>query len=402
MTKELWMLIAGAIGVSSLTGCRTERAVEKPLTPVSVGVVDRSAPAGGVRYSGNVEPKSRVDLSYRVPGYVEEIAMVRRPDGTQRPIQEGDTVTKGMVLARLREPDYQAKVEQAKSQLSQAVLGVAQAKSQLQEAQAALEKAKADFERASNLFKSQSLTRADFDGAKAGLEMTQARFDQARTMPDLAQARLEGAQAMVREAELALSDCALRAPLDAVVLKKFLEVGSLVAPGVPAFSLADTTSVKIVFGAPDAALPFVRPGATLTVTTEAVAGAEFQGRVTRVSPAADPRSRVFEVEITVPNPDNRLKAGMIAAVELPGAKVREPELVVPLTAIVRSKDNPDGYGVFVVEEQGGRATARARNVRLGETFGNRIAVTQGVKAGERVIVTGATLVRDGEQVQIIP
>jgi multidrug efflux system membrane fusion protein len=328
--------------------------------------------------------------------------MVRRTDGGDRPVQEGDTVTTGTVLARLREPDYQTKVEQAKSQLAQAVLGVAQAKSQLQEAQAALEKAKADFERASNLFKSQSLTRADFDGAKAGLEMTQARFDQARTMPDLAQARLEGAQAMVREAELALADCGLKAPMDAVILKKFLEVGSLVAPGMPAFSLADTSSVKIVFGVPDTALPQVRLGTPLTVTTEAVAGAEFQGHITRISPAADPRSRVFDVEVTVPNPSNRLKVGMIAAVQLIGARAREPQPVIPLTAVVRSKDNTAGYGVYVVEGQGDRATARVRNVVLGETFGNRIAVTQGVKPGERVIVTGATLVRDGEQVQILP
>ena len=108
------------------------------------------------------------------------------------------------------------------------------------------------------------------------------------------------------------------------------------------------------------------------------------------------------MEITVPNPANQLKPGMIAVVELPVGRVREPEPVVPLTAIVRSKENAAGYAVFVVEQQGGKATARARNVRLGETFGNMIAVTEGVKPGERVITSGGTLVRDGEPVQIIP
>src|SRR5204863_9108264 len=117
---------------------------------------------------------------------------------------------------------------------------------------------------------------------------------------------------------------------------------SLVAAGTPAFVLADTSSVSVRFGAPDTMLPNLKVGLALTVTSEAITGAEFHGRITSISPAADARSRVFDVEIAVPNPRNQLKSGMIAALEVPGEPIRQPVTVVPLTAIVRSKDDPNG------------------------------------------------------------
>lgn len=79
-----------------------------------------------------------------------------------------------------------------------------------------------------------------------------------------------------------------------------------------------------------------------------------------------------------------------------------PVFVVPLAAIVRSQDDPTGYTVFVVQEQRGKQVARRRQVKLGNAFGNMVAVLEGVQGGERVITTGTTLVMDGALVQIIP
>jgi multidrug efflux system membrane fusion protein len=76
--------------------------------------------------------------------------------------------------------------------------------------------------------------------------------------------------------------------------------------------------------------------------------------------------------------------------------------VVPLNAVMKGKSSPDGYAVFVVEEEGGREVARLRDVKLGEAYGNAVAVTDGVKQGERVITTGGTIVMDGDQVKVIP
>jgi multidrug efflux pump subunit AcrA (membrane-fusion protein) len=69
---------------------------------------------------------------------------------------------------------------------------------------------------------------------------------------------------------------------------------------------------------------------------------------------------------------------------------------------VKSKDNPNNYAVFVIEDRDGKQVARIRNVKLGEAYGNTVAVVDGLKTGEQVVTTGATLIVDGERVKVIP
>jgi membrane fusion protein (multidrug efflux system) len=159
--------------------------------------------------------------------------------------------------------------------------------------------------------------------------------------------------------------------------------------------------VKAAFGVPDLALQNFKLGDTLTMTTDAIPGTEFTGHISRISAAADQSSRVFDVEVTIPNPQGLLKPGMIAsmAVTETGATTEFP--VVPLTSITRSKVDPNAYAVLVVEETGGRHVARMRNVTLGESYGNSVAVNSGVKPGEIVITTGVTQVADGEEVRLM-
>ena len=85
------------------------------------------------------------------------------------------------------------------------------------------------------------------------------------------------------------------------------------------------------------------------MATEALRGRVFRGLVTAISPSADPKSRVFDVEITIPNRNQDLKVGMIAAVAVATGQAPTAVTVVPLTAVVRSKTNPEGYALFVVE-----------------------------------------------------
>jgi multidrug efflux system membrane fusion protein len=93
---------------------------------------------------------------------------------------------------------------------------------------------------------------------------------------------------------------------------------------------------------------------------------------------------------------------MIVSLRVGRSEMVQAQPVVPLNAIVKSKTDLNGYAVFLLLEQGGRQIATARDVKLGETYGNTIAVTEGVKQGDRVITTGVTLVRDGQSVRVIP
>src|SRR5262249_5720598 len=152
---------------------------------------------------------------------------------------------------------------------------------------------------------------------------------------------------------------------------------------------------------PDLAVSGLKQGAELVLTTEAIPGVEMRGLITRIGAAADPRTRVFEVEVTIVRPPAQLRAGMIASLVAPDPNASaDPVVVAPLGAVVRSGSNSDSYAVNVLAEENGRLVARRRPVKLGEAYGNLISVTEGLQIGEQIIVTGAATVTDGEPVQI--
>jgi multidrug efflux system membrane fusion protein len=189
-----------------------------------------------------------------------------------------------------------------------------------------------------------------------------------------------------------------------VVLSRSVEVGSLAGAGTQGFVIADLTRVKAVFGVPDLLVQRVRIGTPIPITTDAFGGTEFPGRITAVSPAADTQSRVFSVEVTIPNADRRLKAGMIGTVEVSGDAVSDipaGAATVPVAAIVKSS-RPGAFAVFVLDGPDDAAAARARDVTLGPIAGNRVAVEAGLKPGDRVVVSGASLLVDGDAVRVIP
>ncbi len=330
-----------------------------------------------MRYSANVQPREQVSLAFKSSGYVREIRKVRSGAGGSRNVQAGDNVSRGTVLARVREADYVEKVNQARASLA--------------EASASLRKERLDFDRAKSLYDSKSLAKADLDGSRSAL--------------DAAEARVSGAKSQLDAARIALADCALTSPVNALVLGRNIEEGSLVSAGTVAFTLADLSSVKAVFGVPDLVVRAVQIGQPLTLSVEALPGMRFNGQITAISPSADASSRVFDVEVTIPNPAGTLKSGMIAAVETPRHSTGPAitgTAAVPLTAVLKSPAEPDGYAVFVLAGDGDGAVAKVRSVKLGEVVGNRIVVTSGLAAGERVVVTGTTIISDGDHVRVIP
>ena len=430
MPSNMWLAIVLLAWASAQQVGAQEEPAKKPLPAVSVHTIGPAAAGHGARYSAELQPFKQVEVAFKVGGYIQEILQVRGADGQQRNVQGGDRVVKGTVLARVREVDYVVKRDEARAQLAEAQAARAQVKAQLAEAQAAraraaaqlaaaqaaFEKARFDFERARNLFATQSLTKADYDTAKANVDGAQAKVEAARAQQAQAQAsearvkaqaqgaqaRAEGARAKLEEAEIALRDSVLKAPFDAVVVKRSIEVGTLVGAGIVAFTLADTAALKAVFGVPALLVTRLRVGRPLTLSFEALPGAEFRGPITRIDPAADTKSRVFDVEVTLPNPQDQLKIGFIGALEIGEERSTGALPVVPMTAIVRPKEDPTGYAVFVVQEQDGKHVARVRKVKPGDTVGNMIAIVDGVQLGERVITTGAVQVVDGAPVQIMP
>ncbi|HEV8429137.1 MAG TPA: efflux RND transporter periplasmic adaptor subunit [Pyrinomonadaceae bacterium] len=424
-TRQISIIITAVALIALTIGCKT-KAEEKPVKPVKVKTVETHSGTSSVRYSASIRPSSQVEVAFKVGGYVESIKSA--PEG--RHIQAGDVVSKGAVLAQLRQSDYAAKVNEARSQqgearstldtnnaqLKEAITAVETSRAQLRDSEAALERARLDFERAEALFATQSITKPDYDvakerfqvnkakfeAAKAQLAVAEAKVNTARFQIGVAESRVKTTEATVYTASIPLGDAQLRAPLSAVVIERKVEIGQLVSTGTPAFVLADLSSVKAAFGVPDLALHNFKLGDTLTMTTEAVPGTEFTGHISRISPAADQSSRVFDVEVTIPNPQALLKPGMIASMVVNEVAGTTEVPVVPLTSITRSKADANAYAVLVIEEDSGKHIARLRNVTLGDSYGNSVGISSGVKPGEIVITTGVTQVADGEEVRVMP
>src|SRR5439155_1796874 len=137
---------------------------------------------------------------------------------------------------------------------------------------------------AKSLYSTQSLTKPEYDQSEATFNATQAAMDNAK--------------AALLQSQLTLGDADLKAPFSGYILSRNVDLESLVSPATNAFTLADIGRVKVAFGAPDYVLSRVHLGQELTIQTENDA-APVKGRVTSISPAADTRSRIFAVELTV-------------------------------------------------------------------------------------------------------
>jgi len=278
----LFFAVCCIAALSSTSGCRYAASSEKQLTPVRVGVVQSIPATGANTYSANIQPYQQVELAFKSNGYLASIRQVKDPNGKMRNIDQGDWVTKGTVLATVSETDYKDKVQQANAQLARA--------------QANYDRSKLSFDRMSVLYKNGAATVSDYDNTQA--EMLDGK------------AAIENAKASISEAQTALDYCQLRAPFDGWIVKRNVDEGQLVGPATNGFTISDVRSVKAVFGVPDTAMEHIRLGSPETVTTDAVPG-DFAGHVTSISPSADPKSRVYSVEVSIPNGDDRLKAGMI-------------------------------------------------------------------------------------------
>ena len=357
---------------AATNGCQqpTQVAANSP-TPVRLVDVTLYSSSEDLRYSASVLPFAQASLSFKSAGYVTEIKQVMGADGRRRDIGPGDYVSRGAVLAQIRHQDLKNQLDQATATLSAA--------------QAQNVEATKDYERAKTLYASESLTKPDFDRAQAKFDSTLAAVDQAK--------------ASVHQAQLALQDADLTAPFSGYIISRNIELGNLAAPGTSAFSIADTSAVKIGFGVPDYAVRRLRPGQQFSIHLQDDPK-EYNGRVTSIAASADEKNRVFAVEVTVPNPKASLKPGMIASLSLTGVH-NAPVPAVPLSAVVADPGSSGRYAVFVAKEQGGKWVAHLRDVALGETHESDVAV-DGVNPGEKVVIVGAAGLKDGDSIQVLP
>lgn len=365
---------AATVFIVCLTGCGSKPGISTEPLPVTIQVVHSKQDAAASAYSGVIAADTQVDAAFKVNGYVRSIMQVRTADGRQRILQAGDRVKQGVVLAAIKDDTYRHQVIKSTADL--------------ENARTAATKAKADFERYSQLYKEHVASRADYDAYKQQAESTRAN--------------VTAATASLGQAQVELADCLLKTPITGIILDRKIEVGTLVAVNSIGFQVGDTEKVKVVFGVPGSIVSAIANMAPITMTTNDLPGKVFQGSISKIGSAADPNSRLFDVEATIPNGDGQLRVGMIATLSMAVGGEAKAMIVIPMHAVVRPPDNPEGYAVYVVESSGSATIARLRPIVIGRVIGDDVSVASGLGEGSRVIVKGSDIAYDGETVNVIP
>ncbi len=373
--------IAALVG---LTACQDPAVGVHAQTAVRVVRVERQTVGAATRYSGSIEPRERLDLAFKVVGKVGRVEQVG-PSDAGRPLQEGDRVLRGQMLAALEDEDFRTQVRAAAS-------GVATADAQVRGGEEALSHAATERERAKALYASGAMAQAD-------LERADAAWRAARSGLDAARGQRQGRVEQHALTKSTAGDAVLTSPIDGVVARRLVDVGSSVGPGTVAFTVIDTSSMRAVFGVPDTRIQTLHIGDRVPIHVEALPARALVGTVSKIHPVADPVLRSFAVEVDLANPDDELKGGMVANAAFDAGALADA-MLVPLAAIVRPPGGSTGFAVWVLD---GKTKAVAqRQVQLGDLVGNDVLVEAGLQTGELVVTDGAPFLHAGQIVEVLP
>lgn len=222
-----------------------------------------------------------------------------------------------------------------------------------------------------------------------------------REQLDQAVADHEQAAADVRRVQALIDQKRIKAPFDGVLGVRRVNLGQFARAGDPLVSLTDASSLYANLTLPEQALGVLRVGQPVAVTVDAHAGREFPGKVTTVEPQVDPGTRTVRVQALLANPDGALSAGMYAQGRI-GLPDRPDVITVPETAVSYSAYGDSVYVVTPPEAAAAAPTVRQAYVKTGERLRGRVVVTEGLKAGDRVVTSGQLRLHNGAAVEILP
>jgi RND family efflux transporter MFP subunit len=322
-----------------------------PKTPVSLTQVQLESIEITDGYSGMIRPRERFTLGFEIAGRVEKLGINTSGERKDKPLDEGDRVGAGDVLARLDDRVLRARLEEARAQLDQA-------KAQVKESNARLEKAQSDMARAKQLKQAGSrvITEAEYQDVAAQLAVAGARATAARAQSAVALAQLQTANKN-------LEDSTLRSPVSGVISKRYVNAGESVNPQQPVMEIIQVDEVLLVVGVPEAYVGEIQPGQRVHV--ELLARDRFrrkrpraEGKVHQVAEAADQTTGLFEVEILLPNAQGHWRPGLIALAKIVVDEVQG--FRIPMSFAMFRRDETF---LFLLDEVGGDGKAHRFGLR---------------------------------------
>ena len=349
--------------------------------------VARAAVAGGgsgsvLDASGYVTARRQATVSAKITGKVAEVL-----------IEEGMRVREGAVLARLDDTEARAQLDLARAQL-------VAARSQLAEVRAQLEQAERDYTRQQGLYDRGLVSPQSLDAALAQRDMLRARL--AAT-----QEQIKVAQESVSVAQVQLDNTVIRAPFGGVVVAKSAQPGEMISPisagggftrtGIG--TIVDMDSLEIQVDVNESYINRVAAGQPVEATLNAYPDWKIPGEVIAIIPTADRTKATVKVRIAIKSKDPRIVPDMGARVGFLESKPAGGPATPPVTGVLVPPEavRAEGSGPVVFVYADGRVERRA--VTLGPDLGGQRRVVSGLRDGERVVLSPAATLRDGQAVK---
>jgi len=345
--------VVAAVFVAALAGCGKEPPPEPPPAVRPVKTVVVGGDVQGTRVlPARIEAGRRAVLSFRVGGPLVEL-----------PIEKGQQVKQGQLVARIDPRDFQIAVD---------------------EARATFTKAEADLKRYQSLYERNAVSIADLDVRRAQYDVTKAKLE---------------------DAEASLSDTRLVAPFAGTITERFVENFQTVQPKQDIAGLQNFDALDVIVDAPEQAIAVVKrgqEGVRVFARFDVAKGREFPLTFREVAAQADPSTQTYEVRFSMESPEDlNILTGMTAevVVQATAKAAATGAIVLPSSAVFESPE--DGRSsVWVIGED---LTAQRRAVQVGAVTGTgSIEVTGGLEPGERVAVAAVSQLREGMKVSLLP
>jgi RND family efflux transporter MFP subunit len=329
-----------------------------PPTPVSVAPARATAIDDSTEYVATLKSLRSTAIQPQIDGQITEIF-----------VRSGDRVRQGAPLVQIDPRRQQAAVLSQEAERAARDANVAFARQQQQ--------------RASELFAAGAISRQEFEQAETGL----------RT----AEAQLQALQAQLQQQEVQLRYYTVAAPTAGIVGDVPVRVGNVVTPQTVLTTIDQNETLEIYVSVPIERAGQLAKG--LPVRILAAEGDEILTTTTIafISPHVDDQTQSVLVKGTVRNPDGRLRPSQFVRARIVW-KTAEG-LVVPVTAVVRINGQ---FFAFVAEDGGGKLVAKQRAITVGPITGDAYPVLDGIKSGERVVISGAQKLADGAPIQASP
>ncbi len=349
-----------------------------------------------VSYIGNTEAYREISLRSQIEGRLLQLN-----------VEVGQRVTQGELIAQLDDTLIQTAISEADAQLkalqsevSRSENEVKNAQVQVNQAQVELKQAQVDAKRFKDLANAGavSLQQAEVyhTNAQVAYQKLLATQEQVKIRQDgvkTAQQRVKAQNSVLAQVKERRSYSLLTAPISGVVMTKNTEPGNLVQPGGDIITIGDFRQVKVVVPISELKLPEITLGDNVQVTLDAFGDQVFEGKITQISPVANPQTRQIPIEVTIPNLDGGIGSGFLARVSLGENKSM---VVIPETAL--QGENKDT--VFLLKSQGDQAIVEARKIQIGDRSNNLVEISSGLTPGDRFVLRSNRPLNDGEKVRL--